>query len=75
MITFTTMGEQDTGVVADTDQAAGQCDTSGWAIVPRVISLYATLVTQLVTQAWKATRAPILGCRPDKVKHGRGDRI
>jgi hypothetical protein len=34
MITFTTMGEQDTGVVGDTDQAAGQCDTFGWAHRP-----------------------------------------
>ena len=45
---------------------------SAGPIVPRVISLYATLVTQLVTQAWKATRAPILGCRSDKAEQWSG---
>ncbi len=39
---------------------------------PERHSLYATLVTQLVTQARRSTRAPIFGCRSDKAEQWSG---
>ena len=49
--------------------------TPSGTIVPRVISLYATLVTQLVTQAWKQLAHRSWDAALTRQNSGRGDRI